>query len=124
MITLVTGLWDIKRESLTEGWSRSFDHYKEKFAQLLKVENNMIIFGEPELESFVPTCEYKVVIAYLHDPHHLPIISRLLETSLKNTKSLKIKQWLLMSFKKRTRLIKLSMTQSSGTVKSLHKHGE
>jgi hypothetical protein len=53
MLTLVTGLWDIKRESLTEGWSRSFDHYKEKFAQLLKVENNMIIFGEPELESFV-----------------------------------------------------------------------
>ena len=52
-ITLVTGLWDIKRESLTEGWSRSFDHYKEKFAQLLKVENNLIIFGEPELESFV-----------------------------------------------------------------------
>jgi hypothetical protein len=53
MLTLVTGLWDIKRESLTEGWSRSFDHYKEKFAQLLKVENNLIIFGEPELESFV-----------------------------------------------------------------------
>jgi len=41
--------------------------------------------GEPELESFVPNCEYKVVIAYLHDPHHLPIISRLLETSLKNS---------------------------------------
>ena len=53
MITLVTGLWDIKRDSLSEGWSRSFDHYKEKFAQLLKVENNMIIFGESELESFV-----------------------------------------------------------------------
>jgi len=53
MLTLVTGLWDIKRESLTEGWSRSFDHYKEKFLQLLKVENNMIIFGDQELESFV-----------------------------------------------------------------------
>ena len=53
MITLITGLWDIKRGDLTEGWSRSFDHYKEKFSQLLKVENNMIIFGEPELESFV-----------------------------------------------------------------------
>jgi hypothetical protein len=52
-ITLVTGLWDIKRGDLTEGWSRSFDHYKEKFSQLLKVENNMIIFGDPELESFV-----------------------------------------------------------------------
>lgn len=52
-ITLVTGLWDIKRDSLSDGWSRSFDFYKEKFAQLLKVENNMIIFGDSELESFV-----------------------------------------------------------------------
>ena len=53
MITLVTGLWDIKRDSLSEGWSRSFEHYKQKFSELLKVENNMIIFGDPELESFV-----------------------------------------------------------------------
>ncbi len=52
-VTLVTGLWNIKRDSLTEGWSRSFEHYLEKFDQLLKVENNMIIFGDPELESFV-----------------------------------------------------------------------
>ncbi len=52
-ITLVTGLWDIGRNNLKEGWSRSFDHYKDKFSQLLKVENKMIIFGEPELESFV-----------------------------------------------------------------------
>ena len=36
MITLVTGLWDIKRDSLSEGWSRSFEHYKQKFSELLK----------------------------------------------------------------------------------------
>ena len=53
MITLVTGLWDIKRDSLSDGWSRSFEYYKQKFSELLKVENNMIIFGDPELESFV-----------------------------------------------------------------------
>jgi len=53
MVTLVTGLWDIKRDSLSDGWSRSFDFYKDKFSQLLKVENNMIIFGDSELESFV-----------------------------------------------------------------------
>lgn len=53
MITLVTGLWNIKRDQLKEGWSRSFDHYLNKFSELLKVENNMIIFGEPDLESFV-----------------------------------------------------------------------
>jgi hypothetical protein len=38
---------------LVEGWSRSFEHYLEKFEQLLKVDNNMIIFGDPELEEFV-----------------------------------------------------------------------
>jgi len=52
-VTLVTGLWNIKRDTLSEGWSRSFDHYLEKFRQLLEVDNNMIIFGDPELESFV-----------------------------------------------------------------------
>lgn len=52
-LTLVTGLWNIKRDSLVEGWSRSFEHYLEKFKQLLAVENNMIIFGEQDLESFV-----------------------------------------------------------------------
>jgi FkbM family methyltransferase len=52
-ITLVTGLWNIKRDSLAEGWSRSFDHYLEKFDQLLKVDNPMIIYGEEELRSFV-----------------------------------------------------------------------
>jgi len=52
-ITLVTGLWNIGRENLEEGWSRSFSHYLEKFEQLLKVEENLIIFGEKELEDFV-----------------------------------------------------------------------
>jgi hypothetical protein len=52
-VTLVTGLWDINRASLTEGWSRSFDHYLEKFDRLLDVDVNMIIFGDEELEKFV-----------------------------------------------------------------------
>ena len=52
-ITLVTGLWNIKRDELGEGWSRSFQHYLDKFEQLLQVENPMIIFGDSELESFV-----------------------------------------------------------------------
>ena len=53
MITLVTGLWDIGRGDLNEGWSRSFNHYLEKFSELLKVKNNMIIFGDQELKDFV-----------------------------------------------------------------------
>ena len=30
-VTLVTGLWDIGRGDLQEGWSRSFQHYLDKF---------------------------------------------------------------------------------------------
>ena len=52
-ITLVTGLWDIGRGDLQEGWSRSFQHYLDKFQQLLQVDVNMIIFGDKELEKFV-----------------------------------------------------------------------
>ena len=52
-LTLVTGLWNIKRDELTQGWSRTFQHYLDKFEQLLQVENPMIIFGDSDLESFV-----------------------------------------------------------------------
>lgn len=52
-ITLVTGLWDIGRGDLKEGWSRSFQHYLDKFQQLLQVDVNMVIFGDEELEEFV-----------------------------------------------------------------------
>jgi len=52
-ITLVTGLWNIKRDSLQEGWSRSFDHYLNKLSELLQVENNLIVFGESSLKDFV-----------------------------------------------------------------------
>jgi Bacterial protein of unknown function (HtrL_YibB) len=52
-VTIVTGLWNINRDSLTEGWSRTFSHYLSKMSELLKIENNMIIFGEQELEEFV-----------------------------------------------------------------------
>ena len=52
-VTFVTGLWNIKRDTLGEGWSRSFDHYLQKFEQLLQADVNLIIFGESELENFV-----------------------------------------------------------------------
>ena len=53
MITLVTGLWDIGRGNLNEGWNRSFNYYLEKFEELLKLDCNLIIFGDKELEIFV-----------------------------------------------------------------------
>jgi len=52
-VTIVTGLWDIKRGELSEGWSRNYDYYLEKFSQLLEIPNNMIIFGDEELKEFV-----------------------------------------------------------------------
>jgi hypothetical protein len=52
-ITLVTGIWDIGRGELTEGWSRSYQHYLDKFEQLLKVDENLIIYGDEELKEFV-----------------------------------------------------------------------
>lgn len=52
-VTLVTGIWDIGRSGLNEGWSRSYDHYIEKFTQLLSIDSNMIIFGDEELERLV-----------------------------------------------------------------------
>ena len=52
-ITLVTGIWDIGRGNLTEGWSRPFQHYLDKFEQLLDIQENMIIFGDENLREFV-----------------------------------------------------------------------
>jgi len=52
-ITLVTGIWNIGRDGLQEGWSRPFQHYLDKFSQLLEVDSNMIIFGEEDLKDFV-----------------------------------------------------------------------
>lgn len=54
-ITLVTGLWDIKRDLLGDGWNRSYNHYLDKFKQLLDVENNLIVFGDAKLKEFVFT---------------------------------------------------------------------
>lgn len=52
-LTLVTGLWDIKRDGLSDGWNRSYNHYLDKFKQLLDIDNNLIIFGDNHLKEFV-----------------------------------------------------------------------
>ncbi len=51
--TIVTGIWDIKRDELTEGWSRTFEHYLKHFERLLKTDDNMIIFIESKYKTFV-----------------------------------------------------------------------
>ena len=51
--TIVTGLWDIGRDKLKDGWSRGYSHYLTKLEELLKADFNLIIFGDEELEKFV-----------------------------------------------------------------------
>jgi len=52
-ITLVTGLWDIGRDTLIDGWSRGYDHYLNKLNELLDVPYNLIIYGDEQLRDFV-----------------------------------------------------------------------
>jgi hypothetical protein len=52
-ITLVTGIWDIGRDSLTEGWSRPYQHYLDKFDKILDIDENLIIFGDESLRDVV-----------------------------------------------------------------------
>ena len=52
-VTIVTGLWDIGRSTLSNDWARSMDHYLNKFNELLKMDENMIIFGDENLQKFV-----------------------------------------------------------------------
>jgi hypothetical protein len=51
-LTIVTGLWDIKRSELN-GFGRSFQHYLDCFARLLTVEYPMVIYVPTELVSFI-----------------------------------------------------------------------
>lgn len=50
--TIVTGLWDLGRGELKE-FERSYEHYKEKFAELLKSPANMLIYVSKKDEEFV-----------------------------------------------------------------------
>lgn len=52
-LTLVTGLWNIGRDNLDSNWNRSYEHYLNKFSELLDCPYNMIIFGEEDLKHFV-----------------------------------------------------------------------
>jgi hypothetical protein len=52
--TIVTGIWDLNREALSQDWSRSFDHYISNFKNLLNCKNlNLAIFIDPSLEDLV-----------------------------------------------------------------------
>lgn len=52
-ITIVTGLWNLGRGNLSTDFQRTYDHYKEKFAELLKAPVNMLIYVSEEDEEFI-----------------------------------------------------------------------
>jgi hypothetical protein len=51
--TIVTGLWNLGRGEIADSFKRSYDHYKDRFAELLKAPNNMIIYVAKEDEDFI-----------------------------------------------------------------------
>ena len=50
--TLVTGLWDIKRDTLND-FGRPFDHYLDHFDKLLSLDFNMCVYVPDNLVSYV-----------------------------------------------------------------------
>ena len=52
-LTLVTGLFDIGRGDMLNNFKRPFDHYLECFSKLLKIDYPMVIYIQPEYESFI-----------------------------------------------------------------------
>jgi hypothetical protein len=68
--TLVTGIWDLGRSGLEEGWSRKFDHYVDHFKRLLEAtrDTNMCVFIDQENENIVWDIRDKSNTAVIHQP--------------------------------------------------------
>lgn len=52
-ITIVTGIWDIKRDQAGDGFKRDFEHYKDRFIKLLNLDIPMVIYIEDENKDWV-----------------------------------------------------------------------
>lgn len=52
-ITFVTALYNLKRDTLQEGFNRSMDQYYEAFLPLLKQDINLVIYCDKEVSDFV-----------------------------------------------------------------------
>ena len=51
--TIVTGIWDLKRETLADSFKRPFSHYTDKLIELLQTDAPMIVYIDPEYEQLV-----------------------------------------------------------------------
>ena len=74
-LTVVTGIWDLKRHQAGQGFKRAFSHYIENFKKLLKTDYNLLIFIEKEKSNNF--FDLKVIQKFdfqIRDNHHdLPI---------------------------------------------------
>ncbi len=52
-LTVVTGIWDLKRHQAGEGFKRPFQHYIDNFIKLLETNVNMVVFIEKQYEHIV-----------------------------------------------------------------------
>lgn len=71
--TLVTGIWDLGRSELGEGWGRNFSHYLECFEKLLSAttEYNMCIFVDESLKDKILSIRKKENTAIYHHPKEM-----------------------------------------------------
>jgi len=52
-ITIVTGLWNLNYDPLSDNLNKSYCSDREKFKELLKCDNNMCIYIDPSDEEFI-----------------------------------------------------------------------
>ena len=52
-LTVVTGIWDLRRDQAGEGFKRPFTHYTDRFIELLKADINLIVYIEKKYEELV-----------------------------------------------------------------------
>lgn len=52
-VTIVTGIWDLKRDSAGSGFKRPFEHYLIHFKKLLKTDCKMVIFIPKAIEGII-----------------------------------------------------------------------
>jgi hypothetical protein len=74
-ITYVTALYDLGRGEINDSFKRSFEHYKECFAKLLKIKHiNLVVFCDSSLNEFINS----------HRTENIKIYNKSLEDIKKN----------------------------------------
>jgi hypothetical protein len=52
-LTVVTGIWDLRRDQAGDGFKRPFTHYIDNFIKLLQADVNMVVYIEKQYEQIV-----------------------------------------------------------------------